>query len=70
MARHDQRLANQLRPVEIIPHAVAHAEGSARIHMGMTQVLCTASVEEGVPPWLRGQQRGWLTAVADTTARG
>ncbi len=61
MLRHDGRLAHQLRPVQIIPHAVSYAEGSARIEMGHTHVLCAASVDSGVPSWLRGQGRGWIT---------
>lgn len=61
MPRHDGRLAHQLRPVRIVPGAALYAEGSALIEMGNTRVLCTASVEEGVPLWLRGQGRGWVT---------
>ncbi len=55
--RHDE-----LRPVAIQRQYTKHAEGSVLIGFGDTQVLCTASIEERVPPWLRGQQRGWITA--------
>jgi ribonuclease PH len=55
--RHDQ-----LRPVEILTDWVEQATGSALISFGGTRVLCTASVEEGVPRWLAGTGRGWLTA--------
>jgi ribonuclease PH len=60
--RGDGRRPDELRPVEIIPHYAAFAEGSALIRQGRTHVLVTASVEEGVPPFLKGQGRGWLTA--------
>ena len=56
------RAAGELRPVSIQRHYTKHAEGSVLIAYGDTQVLCTASVEERVPPWLRGQGRGWVTA--------
>jgi ribonuclease PH len=62
MPRSDQRAANQLRPVRITPDSYGYAEGSALIEMGNTKVLCTASVETGAPPWMRGQGRGWVTA--------
>jgi ribonuclease PH len=61
MLRHDGRMSDQLRPVTIEPGIVPYAEGSALIAMGNTRVLCAASVEASVPPWLRGQQRGWVT---------
>lgn len=60
--RHSGRRFDQLRPLTITTGIAAHAEGSALIQMGATRVLCTASVEAGVPPWLRGQSRGWVTA--------
>jgi len=50
------------RPVTIEPGFVKHAEGSVLITVGDTRVICTASVEAGVPGWMRGQGRGWLTA--------
>lgn len=62
MVRNDGRAPSDLRPVRINIDTYGYAEGSALIEMGNTCVLCTASVEEGVPQWLRGQQRGWVTA--------
>lgn len=56
------RQTNQLRPVEIIRHYTKHAEGSVLIKVGDTYVLCTASVEERVPPFLKGEGKGWVTA--------
>jgi ribonuclease PH len=56
------RRADELRPVEIVPGFVEQAHGSALISLGRTRVLCTATIEEGVPRWLDGQGRGWLTA--------
>ena len=60
--RPSQRAANQLRPVEIIRHYTKHAEGSVLVKFGDTHVLCTASVEEKVPGFLRGKNQGWVTA--------
>lgn len=60
--RPSQRAADELRPVRFIRHYAAHAEGSALIEMGNTRVLCAASVEESVPPFLRGRGQGWVTA--------
>ncbi len=60
--RPSQRAHNQLRPVEIIRRYTKHAEGSVLIKFGDTQVLCTASVEEKVPGFLRGKNQGWVTA--------
>jgi ribonuclease PH len=56
------RAANQLRPVRITRHYTVHAEGSVLIEFGDTKVLCTASVEEKVPPHKRGSGEGWVTA--------
>src|SRR5215216_2538254 len=56
------RAANQLRPVRITRGFTAHAEGSVLIEFGGTRVLCTASVEERVPPHKRGSGTGWVTA--------
>ena len=56
------RRADELRPVRILRHYTRHAEGSVLIECGDTRVLCTATVEEGVPPFLKGQGQGWLTA--------
>ena len=60
--RPSQRQATELRPVRITRHFTRHAEGSVLIEMGDTQVLCTASVEENVPSFLRGKGQGWVTA--------
>jgi ribonuclease PH len=62
MARPDQRAPDQLRPVELERGANPYAEGSCLIRMGGTLVHCTASVEEGVPPFLKGTGKGWVTA--------
>ncbi|MCB1956279.1 MAG: ribonuclease PH [Rhodocyclaceae bacterium] len=60
--RPSQRAADQLRPVRLTRSFTCHAEGSVLVEFGRTRVLCTASVEEGVPPFLRGKGQGWLTA--------
>ena len=60
--RPDGRRPDEIRPLEIIPHYQRHAEGSALIKLGETWVLCSASVENGVPGFLTGKGRGWLTA--------
>jgi ribonuclease PH len=60
--RIDGRAYDALRPVTIEPKPLAYAEGSALISVGNTRVLCAATIEERVPPWLRGQGRGWVTA--------
>lgn len=62
MMRNDGRLPDQLRPISIEIGAAPYAEGSALIAYGKTRVLCTATVEDGVPAWMRGQQSGWVTA--------
>jgi ribonuclease PH len=64
MKRVDGRRPNELRPVKIHPHYVQHPAGSALIEMGNTRVVCAASVEEGVPRWMReqGVKGGWITA--------
>jgi ribonuclease PH len=56
------RRADELRPIEIVPDFVEQAHGSVLISFGKTRVLCTASVEDGVPRWLIGSGRGWMTA--------
>ena len=58
----EERRADELRPVDVVPDFVEQAHGSVLISFGRTRVLCTASVEEGVPRWLVGTGRGWLTA--------
>ncbi|MGD8176303.1 ribonuclease PH [Marinimicrobium sp. ARAG 43.8] len=62
MQRPSGRQPNQLRDVRLTRHFTKHAEGSVLVAFGDTQVICTASVIEGVPPFLRGQGQGWLTA--------
>src|ERR1700682_5210328 len=62
-ARTDDRAADELRPVRITPGFLPNAEGSALIEMGNTRVICAASVEDKLPPHLRGQRtEGWVTA--------
>ncbi|MEL0028610.1 MAG: ribonuclease PH [Perlucidibaca sp.] len=56
------RQPDQLRPVRITRHYTCHAEGSVLVEFGDTKVLCTASVEAGVPRWLKGKGEGWITA--------
>ena len=60
--RSDNRAADQMRPVNIVPDYIKTAEGSALIEVGNTRVICTASVEETVPAFLRNSGRGWITA--------
>lgn len=60
--RPSQRQPDQLRAVEIIRHYTKHAEGSVLVKFGDTHVLCTASVEEKVPGFLKGKNQGWVTA--------
>ena len=62
MPRSFNRTADQLRPVVITRHYTKHAEGSVLIAMGDTKVLCTASIEERVPPHKKGSGEGWVTA--------
>ena len=61
-ARSSGRAPNELRPVTIQRGYSRHAEGSALIEFGQTRVLCTASIEEKVPGFLKGRNQGWLTA--------
>ena len=56
------RSANQVRPVTLTRNYTKHAEGSVLVEFGDTKVLCTASIEEGVPRFLKGQGQGWITA--------
>lgn len=60
--RPSQRQPDQLRSIRITRNFTRHAEGSVLIEMGDTRVLCTASVEESLPPFLRGKGQGWVTA--------
>jgi ribonuclease PH len=59
--RSDNRTPEQIRPVNIIPDFISTAEGSALIEMGNTRVICTASVEEAVPAFLRNSGKGWIS---------
>ncbi|MFN8568950.1 MAG: ribonuclease PH [Kouleothrix sp.] len=61
MSRNDGRAPADLRPVVITLDSYGFAEGSALIELRGTRVLCAASIEEGVPAWLRGKQQGWVT---------
>src|SRR6188768_3241292 len=60
--RTDGRLPEQLRPTRITPNYLVHAEGSVLVESGQTRVICTASVEDRVPPFLRNSGKGWVTA--------
>lgn len=60
--RPDGRQANELRAVRILRNFTSYAEGSVLIEMGNTKVICTASIEEKVPQFLKDQKRGWITA--------
>lgn len=62
MSRPSQRANDQLRAIEIIRHYTKHAEGSVLVKFGDTHVICTASVEEKVPGFLKGKNQGWVTA--------
>src|SRR5258708_11592689 len=60
--RSDHRPANELRATTITPNYLMHAEGSVLIEAGHTKVICTASIEDRVPPFLRNTGKGWVTA--------
>jgi ribonuclease PH len=62
MKRPDGRKPNQLRRIKVTRNYMKNAEGSCLIEFGSTKVICTASVEEGVPPFLKGSGKGWVTA--------
>ena len=62
MSRTDGRANNELRPVEFVRNYLKHPEGSVLVSTGETKVICTATVEEGVPGWLNGSGKGWVTA--------
>jgi ribonuclease PH len=62
MPRFDNRQADALRPTRLTPHYVKHPEGSVLIEAGDTRVICTASVEDRVPPFRRNSGKGWVTA--------
>ncbi len=61
-ARHDGRQPRDHRPFRVERGVMSHAEGSALVHMGRTRVLCSASVEDRVPGWMRNSGKGWVTA--------
>jgi ribonuclease PH len=60
--RTDGRAPDELRPVKIVPGYIPYAEGSVLIEMGQTRVICSASLDERVPPFLRNKNQGWITA--------
>ena len=60
--RNDGRRSDELRPLELLPDYLEQPHGSVLFSQGKTKVLCTASIQEGVPRWLYGKGRGWLTA--------
>ena len=60
--RTDGRANDSARPIKITPSFLVFPEGSALIEVGETKVICTASVEDRVPMWMRGQGKGWITA--------
>ena len=60
--RADGRLPEQLRPTRVTPNFSIHAEGSVLVEAGKTKVICTASVEDRVPPFRRNTGKGWVTA--------
>jgi ribonuclease PH len=62
MTRQDGRLNDAVRPTRLTPGVAVHAEGSVMIEVGLTKVICTASVEDKVPPFMRGSGKGWVTA--------
>jgi ribonuclease PH len=62
MTRIDNREVDEIRPLKITKDFTAYAEGSVLIEVGNTKVICTATVEENVPPFLKGQGKGWVTA--------
>ena len=62
MSREDGRRSDELRPLELLADFLEQPHGSVLYSQGLTRVLCTATVEEGVPRWLKGKGRGWMTA--------
>jgi ribonuclease PH len=62
VSREDGRRSDELRPLEIVVDYLEQPQGAALISIGRTRVLCTASIDEGVPRWLKGAGRGWMTA--------
>jgi len=64
-----KRSFKERRPLRIIPHYLQHPEGSVLIECGDTRVICTASIEDRAPPWLKGTGRGWVTGEYDMLPR-
>jgi ribonuclease PH len=62
MSRRDGRAADELRPISITPDFIPSASGSALFAIGSTRLICTAMVDESVPPWMRGRGTGWVTS--------
>ena len=60
--RPDKRDPTELRPTRLTPNWAMHAEGSVLVEAGHTKVICTASIEDRVPPFLRGTGKGWVTS--------
>lgn len=60
--RSDNRSPDQMRPVKITPNFISTAEGSALIEVGNTRVICTATIDEAVPAWMRNSGKGWITS--------
>lgn len=60
--RPDGRTPDKIRPLAFTPHFIEWADGSVLIEAGKTKVICAATIQDGVPPWLRGQGQGWVTA--------
>jgi ribonuclease PH len=61
-ARYDDRKPDQLRPIKFTRNYIEHAKSSVLVEFGGTRVVCTATVEQGVPAWLKGAGKGWITA--------
>jgi ribonuclease PH len=68
--RIDGRALDEMRPIKITPHFTKHAEGSCLIECGDTKVICTASVEESVPPFLKGTGKGELVTTSYLRQKG
>ena len=62
MMRPNGRAFDELRPVRLTRNYTCHAEGSVLVEFGRTRVICNATLENSVPPFLKGQGRGWVTA--------
>jgi len=69
MSRIDSRSNDELRPIKITRNYISHAEGSVFIEVGKTRVICTATIEEKVPPFQKGKGVGWITAEYDMIPR-